>query len=402
MKAKCCFCPTSKPDVLRGWTELPNGWACPSCFDERYYITVVRLPISKTLDGYTREQLSENLKTVWEQTTFAANYVINQLAKADSPRKPGQTIKSWSKSAPQLQLYKALTQHCPDIPTRSLSALEHRLRGTYLKKRGWRYKAFWTGEAVLPVFRYPQPLQIPDRWTYSEEGVDRLPVIDFLLAGARRRIQLRTGKEFRHQLYGLRKLANGEAFQGPLTIYRQEANKSDNRYKQFDKKKTFTEMVSIVLWLPKAKRADDNGEERHLYLRTDLESFLVAHVKGDETWRYNADHVKRWIARHDSQLKRLTEDRKFHRKFSVGDRTKTLPRSEGLADTQTKRLADFCGLTASRFTDHCIRHRVTRVYFTRREGLFSEHFPISLFVQKLGTNLGRARINFIDSDVVIE
>jgi hypothetical protein len=87
---QCVYC-TKQSDAKR----LPPGWhrdpadspVCSSCWNERYLLRAVTIPVAGPVDG-TWEELRESLRTAWQAATRLSNWAIRELAKADIVRTP--------------------------------------------------------------------------------------------------------------------------------------------------------------------------------------------------------------------------------------------------------------------------------------------------------------------------
>lgn len=245
------------------------------------------MPVAKPLDGLSWQDLRKDLKRMWAQTTEASNWIVTQLYMRDVRREPDQTKMP---PMPRVYLYPELRKMFPGLPPQTVVSLEHAIQNKYRAKR---YEVVWTHAASLPTHRYPVPYPVHNQ-SWSCELEEDKPVVSIRLGEHRRRLRLKSGKQFYRQLSSFRQMVNGEAVCGELAIYQP----GDQL------------MVKMVAWLKRAETVA--GRTGTLNVRTAADKLLVAVNAKDETiWNYNGDHLRRWTAEHREQLQRWSEDAKF-------------------------------------------------------------------------------------------
>ena len=320
----CAGCKKSietKP-TKAGNERVPHGWKrhagqcwCPKCWQERWVLRAVTIPVVKPLgDGVGWDQLRDALREVWGETTAATNWMVSQLFVRDEPRRPG--VDKCPKMR-KIYLYPETRHQFPNLSPTTAAALENSTKSRYAKRR---YEVLWTCEASLPNARYPQPAITPNQaWSAiyqpaGKDGGDPVPCVSLaLMAGKKFLLQLRGGRDFRRQLGDFKQISDGVAIPGELAVLRRRASSNDRRNGTTDRdsgaqKQRYRVMVKMVAWFPRLNSYPANGV---LTVRTQGDCFAMAlDEKANKIRVWNADHVRRWIAEHRSRLQRWSEDQK--------------------------------------------------------------------------------------------
>lgn len=280
--------PKGVPRTPTGWKRQGEAYYCDDCWRKQYVLRAVSMPVASPLDC-SWEELRAALKVVWAQTTACANRIMTECYARDVRRKPSDTKMP---PMPTVYLYPELRVEFPNLPSQSVAALEQVCQRKY---RAVRYDVVWTAAAALPTYRYPTPFAAPNQsWTVSLE--DDRPVISLPLPHGdekRVRLRLKSGHQFRRQMESVKTILQGTGVQGEAAIYQ----RGD------------VLMVKMVAWLPRKASQERSGT---LVVKTGKDCLLLAvNAKDEVIWRYNADHLRRWIAIHKKQLQRWSEDFKF-------------------------------------------------------------------------------------------
>lgn len=277
-------------------SRLPSGWkragedaCCANCWRERYLLRAITLPIVSPLDCDWKT-LDAALKEMWRATTQASNWIMTELYARDVRRQPGD--EKMPSMAP-IYLYPELRKRWPALPSQTVATLEQNVKKKYMAAR---YKVVWTCEQSLPSLRYPVPFPVPAQgWSVAIE--EERPVISLRVGEQRLRFRLHGGPRYRRQRKAIEQMVSGEAITCEMALYR-AADET---------------LAKLVAWLPRREQTRDRSGI--LRVRTAADSLLVAVNDKDETlWRYNADHLRRWIAEHRNTLQRLTEDQKYEQR----------------------------------------------------------------------------------------
>jgi hypothetical protein len=293
---ECCSCHTarSKPE-----TRLPAGWKrkadevfCESCWRERYLLRAITVPVVSPLDQSWPE-FHAVMRDMWATTTQACNWMLTEFFVRDIHRNGEDKMPPM----PTIYLYPEARQRFPALPSGSISALEQQVKAKYRAKR---YEIIWTCASSLPTYRYPTPMPVPNQgWSLCFENES--PVVSLRIGDARIRLRLKGGYRYRRQLTALRDIAAGEAVQGQLDLY----------YCGQDV------LCKVVAWLP---RKVDNTKPATgtLYVRTSPDALVVSFdSKADKLWTYHGDHIRRWVAKHRTQLQRWADDSKLEHRPKV-------------------------------------------------------------------------------------
>lgn len=129
-------------------------------------------------------------------------------------------------------------------------------------------------------------------------------------------------------------------------------------------------MVKMVAWLPRRERTWDLSGT--LIVRTGKDCLLEAlNAKDEVIWRYNADHVRRWIRKHSRQLQRLSEDFKFENR-------PVPPFEQRRSDAVRKyhdRMDSACHMIAAQLVGYAERRRFAALVYHDGEHGYSPEFP---------------------------
>jgi hypothetical protein len=283
--------PTPKGELRtpRGWKKREEALYCQECWRAKYVLRAISVPVASPVDC-SWEELRKALRAVWAQTTACANRIMTECYARDTRRKPDAEKMP---PMPRVYLYPELRLEFPDLASQTVASLEQACQRKY---RAMRYQVVWMAAAALPTYRYPTPYPVPaQRWTISIE--QERPIVSLALPrGEEKRVRLRLkgGPQFRRQTGQIKSIVSGDAVRGEAAIYQAGD----------------TLMVKLVAWLPREKQAQDRTGK--LIVKTVPDCLLVAvNAKDEALWRYNGDHLRRWIAEHRKQLQRWSEDAKY-------------------------------------------------------------------------------------------
>lgn len=359
--------------------RLPAGWKrhadriwCGPCWQERYCLRTVTIPVVGPEDG-DWEALRETLRHCWSEATMLSNWAIRELAKADPGRRPGDERLA---KMPRVYLYglarEAGMELCdPQSRTSLLTAVER-------KYRQRRYAARWLCSESLPMFRYPTPYPLHNQsWSIAEQ--EGRFVASVRLGGRRLGLLLRGGHEFRRQLAAVRRLIAGEALAGEASIYEVRAsgpdhrNGLDMRSPGGGQRRPSRIMFKMVLWLPKQAVRPREGT---LYLRTAGDSFWTYHVGLEgEIKHLNADHVRRWIAEHRRRLDRMADDLKYEKRWPKRTRRRMVESQEARIARMKGRMQSFCHEATAMLAKFADRQGVATVVYDDTNQAFADKFP---------------------------
>ncbi len=249
-------------------------------------LRAIALPVVEPLSGGWAD-FRGALAEMWRLMTQASNWLMTELYARDVRRKEQeQKIPPM----PRAYLYPDVRQLFPALPPKSIVALEQAIQHTYRAKR---YEIVWTRSAALPTVRYPCPFRIHNQaWKLWFDAGNR-PIVSVQLGVKWWELRLRGGPRYGRQLDGFRRMAEGSAKRGELSLFRHHDGEI---------------ICKMVAWLPRLPAIALEGV---LSVRSSNDALLVAvDTKGDRLWTYNADHVRRWSAEHVRLVQRLAEDQK--------------------------------------------------------------------------------------------
>lgn len=380
---KCDTChverETKSDRTPMGWKRLGDALHCDKCWRGKYALRAVTIPIACPV-GMGWPELRKLLRESFEMATQASNWALRQLAMSD----PG--IDLGTKKLGKMQvcepggksLYKGVADHF-DLDTRTASCLTQLVQAKYRALR----LDMQRGKVSLPSLRYPQPIPMHNATWSIAEGEDGGLVLDMPL-GRKNRVQvkLRGGQNYRRQLVAVRQLIRGEAIQGQLDVMEQGT-------------KVLCKMVG---WFPKTERRDGWAAALH----TGGDAFLALY--NDERraiYRWNADHIRRWIVAQDEQMQRLREDLKAEKRMGR-DRDGILARMSDLRQKHHDRMHSFCHEVSSQVIGHLSRRRCGLLMVVDADKSYLPHFPWHKLRTMLADKANRAGIEIASGDAASE
>ncbi|HZT78592.1 MAG TPA: hypothetical protein VFA26_00100 [Gemmataceae bacterium] len=318
-----------------GEPRLPGGWGkaggqtfCPDCWEQCFFLRSVRLPVASVAVGYDdldwspdacREawkEFRQALRLSAQQARACANFFLVELAKCDNePLEAGPKGPKLPKFNPPdgKVLYALARQRWPELDSQAVSAIWQKARAKYHESRFARRVL---GKATLPEFKgeeVPLPVQAKDARLRLRE---RQPFVALRIAGGRFTLRLRNGRQFERQIAALEQIAAGEAVQGELTLYNKRVAEADPdngvvRNESGSRRFVSRVMAAFAVWVPAGK----GRREQKMLVRTRADKFFEVLVGDREVpWNLNDDQVRRRIAAHRAQLRRLSEDFKMERR----------------------------------------------------------------------------------------
>jgi hypothetical protein len=278
--------------------KLPHGWkqyegviSCPECWKQRFVLKSVALPVASPLNGSWQE-LNAVLKTMWQQTTSACNWIMTECYARDVRRIDQEKMPPM----PRVYFYPELRKLFPALPSNSVSAIDQRMQRKY---KGLRYEVNWVSRMTLPTMRYPQPFPVTSgSWKLTHNAQKQI-VVSVRIGDQRWDLRLKSGRRYARQ----NEAALDMIDPGELNIHQ---NKDGSL------------MVRMAGWFEKRPpRADAIGTLR---ISTRKNHLIEAKDSASErTWVKNCDHAARWVAEHKERLRRLTQDRFTWRGMSSAD-----------------------------------------------------------------------------------
>ena len=147
-----------------GWKRRADELYCPGCWAKRYILRAISIPVSGPLDGDWKD-LRASLRTMWDASTQASNWMITELyardvRRGDEPKMP---------SLPRIYLYPEARKRFPQLPSTTLAAIEKTVSSRYC---GSRYKVIWTCQQSLPAI-IPIPGSLPSAKSNMARRVGR-------------------------------------------------------------------------------------------------------------------------------------------------------------------------------------------------------------------------------------
>lgn len=369
---------------------------CPICWRQRYLLRAVTFPLAGPHGDTTWDILRKVLAEAWRDSTDVANFLVNELAKADVVR--AADMKKLP-PGPKLNLYQLGRKRVPSMIPASVNAVAQSVGKRYNK---CRLDLIWRSRANLPLTKYPHPYPVPaqafDTVYLSEK--EKVPLIRLRLGGQRMTLRLRGGKEFRHQLKAFGQMVAGVAFPCEMAIYRRRVTESDHRPTTTDRKAGggarihYRVMCKLTAWLPRERR--ELNLKKVLLLTTNQMEFWCAVVEGAAPWILNADHVRRWTRAHRNQLDRLSQDTKFEKRWPAEERIHINEYRTKITKKHQDRIDDWIHTASAMLVKFAERQRVTRVEYDDTNKQFLPEFQWFRLKSILEEKLDKARIDFED------
>lgn len=332
-------------------SRLPSGWKrcraevfCARCWKELYLPRTVVIPIASPMDC-SWDEVNELLQRIWILTTRAANWFVTQFYVRDNRRVDGAPLPRMS----DVYLYPEARAEFPELPSRTIAALEQSLKRKY---KSLRYDLLWRRSTTLPTFRYPMPFPVPAQaWTFEIEN--NVPVLAVGLGERRLRFRLRSGDRYRRQIEILGRLDRQAAVPGELTIYKRDRET----------------MCAFVVWIRRASAPNErNGV---LVFRTSKDSLIVLISGGELRWSYHGDHVRRWQAEHQSRLRRWKQDERSE----AGLAPPLAQRKAEAVAKHRRRMQTACHTIASILVKRALREKVETLCYDDSDRGFCVEFP---------------------------
>ena len=395
--------------VPKGWHRLGDETFCAACWGQRYMLRAVTFPVVGPIDG-TWPELRAALRTVWAETTAAANWMVTELAKADVERTPAETRMP---AMPRSYLYPRTRQRFAGLPSQAAAALEQSVQGKYRAKR---LEVIWRSAASLPRYRYPVPFASPNQgWSAemmeypgTDGQVSRVPVVKVRIGDRRWTLRLRGGRNRGRQFASLQKIMDGSAVKGELAIYRvrdndatgdcngvaQRANGGGNMVR-------YRVMAKMVAWLPRP----ENDRERigTLDVRIGSHALFVAVAPDRERpWVLKDNQVRRWIKVHQWHLAGISEDTKAERRRPKRRKVQMHDRLDALTTRHRNRIDTFCHRAAKMLVNYADRSGLAEIRYDDSDRRYFTSFPWAKLRELIAQKCDAAGLRFVASGEDVE
>lgn len=379
MKCSSCEASCESERMPTGWKKLEEAIFCPACWKARYVIKAVTIPVVSPV-GMGWPELRKLLREQFDLTTKAANWAMRQVAALDTTLGVGQKMGKMGIPEPNgKSLYKGIADQF-SVSTHTAVEISNAVLSKYRTARLDMHR----GRASLPSIRYPHPIPVPGKTWSIEEGKDGGLVLNTPL-GRKNRVNLRLkgGSEYRRQLLDIRKILDGTAVKGQLAIY-------ENGSKL---------LVKIAGWFPKVVRTNKPWAAS---LVTGGDCLFTLYSDEQKTiYRWNADHVKRWVAAQDEQMQRLREDLKAEKRLGR-EKDGILARMALLSAKHTDRMHSFCHEASAQVIGHLVRRRCGTLVCSFSDTGFIPHFPWFKLKTMLANKANKEGIEFSSNDLTVD
>lgn len=355
-----------RPRTPRQWKVLGGETYCPSCKSTAHILRAVIMPVSAPI-GASWNELRDELRGLWAETTRCANWIVSELYARDIRRGPEDERLS---SMPAIYLYPEARELFPTLPAQAVAALIQDVQRRY---RANRYAVLWTRSESLASYRYPVALTLPAQaWSLHEES-GRWSV-SVRLSQSRWRLKLRGGSPMRRQLARLPGLLDGTTERGSLTIYQSTSNSG-------------AVMVKIVAWFPKEVQERSLATLR---VGTNAHSMLAT----DAGWRIDPGAIRSVLAA--DARRRASLHANLHVARVARAKSDGIERALGDLSRRTRqRLADACRTYAAHFAAHATARAAREVRYEDSVRPALSHFPWELLRTRVAQKLDALGIRFV-------
>jgi len=383
-----------------GGGKLPPNWKrygspeeiwCRDCWHKSFILRAVTIPVASVIDGEWPEFLA-TLKPLWKAACDISNWAVTELARHDTPRTAAMERLA---KMPELYLYPGAREVAPNLDPSSVVAVLHAVEGKYRKAR---LKTLWFRTASHPVYRYPCPLPIHNQSWRCEEGSGGRAMIAVRINAVWWRLALGTARH-RMLLGAWRQVLSGRAVQGELALIGQEVTASDHRQNGEirqpggGRRKTLRIMAKMVAWFP---RKEEQNRRGMLCVRTASDHFWVYHVGIDGEPRYlDAQHVRRWVAKHKRHNAALANDLKHEKRWPKAIRQQAGERQDIWCDKEKDRIDTFIHEATAMLANFADRQNVAIVQYDPGDKSYVESFPWHQLEEKLSYKLDERGIELV-------
>jgi hypothetical protein len=369
------------PALPRGWKRLGERYYSASAWHQQFSLRTVRFPIvsiecpvnSPDSHSAAWDLLRAALKLSWRQATQLSNWILTELAKADT------LPLEVSTNGPKLpriddlaglmrRIYQEGRQRWPELDSQSFCSIRHRVLAKYKQVR---FDLRCRSAVSLPTYRYPTPLPIPAKDTLFTLK-DGIAVLQVRISGQRFSLRLKGGRDFRRPLQAIKGVLAGDLLQGEVCLYEQivgGAHHAGGKNPAVGRPTRL--MAAIAVWLPNATPA---ATDRCCRVTTGSSRLWQVLLDGsDEPWYLNEDQIPRWTAAYHRQLQRLREDCKLDRRTRSAD--DLARRRAELRNKFANRITDACHKAAAMLVGFCRRNHVGLVEYDDTDKSWLPEFP---------------------------
>jgi hypothetical protein len=341
------------------------------------------------------EYLRDLIRRCWKESTGLANWAVIEFVKADVVRTAQMNRLP---PMPRVNLYHEARARFPQLHCQTVDSILRYVEQNY---RRLRLRILWFCDASLPVYHFPAPYPIRNQAWTARFDANGKPLLNVPLMDERVTLMLRDGQGYRPQLVAFKRIVDGQAIRGELSLFRQRASTGDHRPGFSDRspaggaRTPFRMMAKLVAWLPRETPVD-RTRDGVLTARTCEDAFLVVEGTGlSRPWRLHADHVRRWYAEHRNRLQRLRIDQKVE--LGPPTRIQLSEKRVAVVDKHRRRIQTWCHQASAMLVKLAERHRVSEVHLDDSNRAYMPEFPWHLFVQCLCFKLDERRIQFANT-----
>lgn len=297
------------------------------------------------------------LAAVWSETTSLANWAAQQLCAADVVRTPAmEKLPPW----PRCYLYGLFQAYeSRSWWTGSAASANAVFRAVQSDYKDHRFAQVWQRRERTLRYTYPYPYPVHNQcWSVRADEALGRNVVSFPLPGGRCEVVLRGGPEYRRQLGQLRQVLTGEARRGEMLLRRHRG--------------TGQVLLTMVCHFPRRDPGDCSGVLR---VKTLPDCFWLATQDGRDDHRWNADHVRCWVAQHARFLHRVSDDTKREKRAPRPMRRHIDQAVTDRCRKQHDRLDSWCQQATTQLAELARRRRVKTVEYDDGEQGYLESFP---------------------------
>lgn len=383
-----------KPRPPGGWTPVDDGHWCGECWADAYVTRVVTVGLMAD----DMDVLREHLRNGFGAARSLANWAYSALLAAEPPRDP--EAEKISKK-PSVYLYGVAKEHCPFWGSLAANVANAILRQVESDYAADRYDLIWTGAKSARNYRYPYPLPIPEAgWTLEKNDDDQFEVSFGLYAGSHGRVRAKLAVRH-HQREILQRLIDSPIVRGSCKVIEaRQFNVAGTNDRENSNGSRFRSTMRVMITYYAPRDAVKNLQFKTWAVSTGPESLLAAvNVEAGDgnVWRYNADHAKRIVCRHNDHLSwlgRMSDDRKAETRKPRREAKPRLARLQSQVMKDKNRLRSVCHEIATHLVAAGVRRSITVLRYDDKDKSFCQSFPWAMLRGMIAERCHKARIGF--------
>lgn len=392
-RIKCSTCPSERD--IKSESRLPPRWkripesndpCCPLCWDARYFMRAVTVPIqgpdingNPTEMGEAWKDLRTRLYAAWDASTRLANWSVQQLQRLDVVRTA--EMKKIQPMPKDIYLYGLFGAH-PDREAWAGAAASAQsvMRTVEANWRSSRFDVLWMYNASARTYRWPTPFPVHNRdWELSrtDQGIWS---VSLTLPGGRLNLRIRNDATLRYQRKRMEQLLAGRCGGlGEAALYARVVQGNDRNNGLMitgpGGKQKYRVMLKLVAWFPRPDPVELGGRQDEMRVSTGNASLLTVEQNDCEPWLYHGDDLRRKIIGYLASLQRHRDDTKAERRFPAHVRRRHLEDQQKAATKHNNRVTTEIQSIAAMVAALAARRKVASILYDDSDRGFIPQMP---------------------------